>query len=164
VQFLRKDADTTHCCWQIRSICSKLEMAAFLLLLPLPSSQQRTQDQTPRMHICLLPCTQPSAHAYGSFKVLLQLHKPDHQHLTWLLLLLQVRWYERRSAVPAALGACMHDREVVASDLLDTNLVGCLDKRATVVRAGSYEEVGAALVCVRVCWGVRCWHCRCCCC
>jgi hypothetical protein len=54
---------------------------------------------------------------------------------------MQVRWYERRSAVPAVLAAAMHDREVVASDLLDTNLVGCLDKRATVVRASSYEEV-----------------------
>lgn len=54
---------------------------------------------------------------------------------------MQVRWYERRSAVPAALAASMHEREVVASSLLDTNLVGCLDSRATVVRASSYKEV-----------------------
>ena len=58
---------------------------------------------------------------------------------------MQVRWYERRSAVPAALAASMHDREVVASSLLDTNLVGCLDSRATVVRASSYEEVRCTL-------------------
>ncbi|WIA14550.1 hypothetical protein OEZ85_003067 [Tetradesmus obliquus] len=55
-------------------------------------------------------------------------------------LIIEVRWYERRSAVPAVLAASMHEREVVASSLLDTNLVGCLDSRATVVRASSYEE------------------------
>ncbi|KAF6265750.1 hypothetical protein COO60DRAFT_1623835 [Scenedesmus sp. NREL 46B-D3] len=56
-------------------------------------------------------------------------------------LIIEVRWYEQRGAVPAALAAAMHEREVVASALQDTNLVGCLDKRATVVRAGSYEEL-----------------------
>lgn len=35
----------------------------------------------------------------------------------------------------------MHDREVVESDLTDTNLVGCIDKKAVLVKARSYEEV-----------------------
>ena len=36
----------------------------------------------------------------------------------------------------------MHELEVVESDLLDTNLVGCLDSKATIIQANSYEEVG----------------------
>jgi hypothetical protein len=36
----------------------------------------------------------------------------------------------------------MHDTEVVESDLIDTNLVGCLDSKATIITANSYDEVG----------------------
>jgi len=35
----------------------------------------------------------------------------------------------------------MHDAEVVESDLVDTNLVGCLDSKALIITANSYEEV-----------------------
>ena len=35
----------------------------------------------------------------------------------------------------------MHEAEVVESDLVDTNLVGCLDSKALIVTANSYEEV-----------------------
>jgi hypothetical protein len=56
----------------------------------------------------------------------------------------QVQWYERRANMPPALQRGMHEREVVEWLLTDTNLVGCLERRALVVRARSYEEVGTA--------------------
>lgn len=55
---------------------------------------------------------------------------------------LQVQWFERRGSLPAGVSASMHELEVVESDLLDTNLVGCLDSKATIIQANSYEEVG----------------------
>lgn len=39
------------------------------------------------------------------------------------------------------MAANMHETEVVESDLVDTNLVGCLDSKALIISANSYEEV-----------------------
>lgn len=57
---------------------------------------------------------------------------------------MQVQWFERRGSLPASVGASMHEAEVVESDLIDTNLVGCLDSRALILTANSYEEVRLA--------------------
>ncbi|KAI8470082.1 MAG: hypothetical protein J3K34DRAFT_521647 [Monoraphidium minutum] len=51
-----------------------------------------------------------------------------------------VRWYERKTNMPAAFQENMHDRELVESLQSDTNLVGCIDHRAVVVHGASYEE------------------------
>jgi hypothetical protein len=53
----------------------------------------------------------------------------------------QVQWYERRANMPANLQEGMHDREVVEWLQTDTNLVGCIERKARVVKARSYEEV-----------------------
>lgn len=53
----------------------------------------------------------------------------------------QVQWFERKCSLPASIASGMHDVEVVESDLVDTNLVGCLDSKALIVTANSYEEV-----------------------
>lgn len=58
----------------------------------------------------------------------------------------QVQWYERRANMPAHLQEGMHDREVVEWLQTDTNLVGCIERKATVVKARSYEEVGRRAV------------------
>lgn len=57
------------------------------------------------------------------------------------VIVLQVQWFERRGSVPPALGAMMSEHEVVESDLCDTNLVGCIDKKAVIVRANNYTQV-----------------------
>ena len=69
----------------------------------------------------------------------------------------QVQWYERKANLPLQLQANMHDREVLESDMTDTNLVGCIDRKAAVFRARSYEEVrvgrkleGLTLVCRQI--------------
>jgi hypothetical protein len=65
------------------------------------------------------------------------LHCPILTHI-------QVQWYERKANLPLQLQTNMHDREVLESDMTDTNLVGCIDRKAAVFRARSYEEVGVA--------------------
>ncbi len=47
--------------------------------------------------------------------------------------------------MPAHLQAGMHDREVVEWLQTDTNLVGCIERKARVIKARSYEEVRAHL-------------------
>ncbi len=47
--------------------------------------------------------------------------------------------------MPDAFQTRMHERELVESDLFDTNLVGCIDRKALVVVAASYAEVSAQL-------------------
>jgi hypothetical protein len=70
-------------------------------------------------------------------------HQPTAPTPTPNLHLLQVQWFERRGSLPASVGGSMHEAEVVESDLVDTNLVGCLDSKALILRANSYEEVCA---------------------
>jgi hypothetical protein len=43
--------------------------------------------------------------------------------------------------MPPALQEGMHEREVVEWLQTDTNLVGCIERKARVVKARSYEEV-----------------------
>jgi hypothetical protein len=57
----------------------------------------------------------------------------------------QVQWYERRANMPAHLQEGMHDREVVEWLQTDQNLVGCIERKARVLKAGSYEEAAAQL-------------------
>ena len=45
-------------------------------------------------------------------------------------LCIEVQWYERRANMPAHLQAGMHDREVVEWLQTDTNLVGCIERKA----------------------------------
>lgn len=50
----------------------------------------------------------------------------------------------------------MHEREVVESDLIDSNLVGCLDHKALIIKANSYEQVcGARCIGAHSCMAVR---------
>lgn len=63
----------------------------------------------------------------------------------------QVQWFEPRASLPPAVAAGMHEQEVVESDLIDTNLVGCLDSKATIIQASSYEEVGVLPVLCTAC-------------
>jgi hypothetical protein len=82
---------------------------------------------------------------------------------------LQVQWYERRANMPAHLQEGMHDREVAEWLQTDTNLVGCIERKARVVKAPSYEKVrllarstlrgweGARLLSDGDCTG--CWAC-----
>lgn len=76
--------------------------------------------------------------------------KPLHCCLLGCVLL-QVQWFERRGSLPPSVGATMHEAEVVESDLIDTNLVGCLDSKATIVTANSYDEVRLYE------WWLDCW-------
>eukprot|EP00879_Flechtneria_rotunda_P001503 GHRR01001660.1.p1 GENE.GHRR01001660.1~~GHRR01001660.1.p1 ORF type:complete len:1310 (+),score=607.85 GHRR01001660.1:230-4159(+) len=70
-------------------------------------------------------------------------------------LVIEVQWFERRAALPPAVASTMHELEVVESDLTDANLVGCLERKATVVLASSYSE---ALQQVPVHQRSRDWH------
>lgn len=63
-----------------------------------------------------------------------------------------MQWFERSSSLPPELACGMHEREVAESNLTDANLVGCIDSKAMVVKADTYEQVGA-LVLV---WVVAC--------
>ena len=54
----------------------------------------------------------------------------------------QVQWYERRANMPAHLQEGMHDREVAEWLQTDTNLVGCIERKARVIKADSFEQVG----------------------
>ena len=47
--------------------------------------------------------------------------------------------------MPAHLQEGMHDREVVEWLQTDTNLVGCIERKARVVKAASYDEALAQL-------------------
>ncbi|KAI8470406.1 MAG: hypothetical protein J3K34DRAFT_458897 [Monoraphidium minutum] len=60
-------------------------------------------------------------------------------------LCVEVQWYERRANMPPALQEGMHEREVVEWLQTDTNLVGCIERRANVIKAHSYEEAVAQL-------------------
>ncbi|KIY94336.1 hypothetical protein MNEG_13627 [Monoraphidium neglectum] len=60
-------------------------------------------------------------------------------------LCVEVQWYERRNNMPPALQEGMHEREVVEWLQTDTNLVGCIERKARVVKARSYEEAAAQL-------------------
>jgi hypothetical protein len=63
--------------------------------------------------------------------------------LLLLLLLLQVRWYERKQNLPPHIQEQMHDWELCELDSNDVNSVGCIDGKAVVINARSYEEVSA---------------------
>ena len=52
----------------------------------------------------------------------------------------QVQWYERRANMPAHLQEGMHDREVAEWLQTDTNLVGCIERKARILKADSYEQ------------------------
>ena len=56
---------------------------------------------------------------------------------------LQVQWFERSAALPPAISEDMHEREVAETAQTDCNLVGCIDSRAHVVKADTYEQVRA---------------------
>ncbi|GBF97254.1 hypothetical protein Rsub_09945 [Raphidocelis subcapitata] len=60
-------------------------------------------------------------------------------------LCIEVQWYERRANMPAHLQEGMHEREVAEWLQTDTNLVGCIERKARVLRARSYEEAVAQL-------------------
>jgi hypothetical protein len=60
-------------------------------------------------------------------------------------LCIEVQWYERRANMPPHLQEGMHEREVVESLQTDTNLVGCIERKARVIRARSHEEAAALM-------------------
>ena len=60
-------------------------------------------------------------------------------------LCIEVQWYERRANMPAQLQEGMHEREVAEWLQTDTNLVGCIERKARVLRARSYEDAAAQL-------------------
>ncbi|GBF98497.1 GATA type zinc finger transcription factor family [Raphidocelis subcapitata] len=60
-------------------------------------------------------------------------------------LCIEVQWYERRANMPAHLQEGMHDREVVEWLQTDTNLVGCIERKARVIRARGHDEAAALM-------------------
>lgn len=90
-----------------------------------------------------MPCTAISA-AQASLSQRRALNKAVSEPLQAKVVsdgVLQVQWFERRSSVPPGVGALMSEAEVVESDLRCTNLVGCIDSKAVIVRADSYTQV-----------------------
>lgn len=85
----------------------------------------------------------PLAHHTHAHTANPSLSPPTHHPTTHHQPQQQVQWFERRGSLPASVSASMHEAEVVESDLVDTNLVGCLDSKALIITADTYEEVRA---------------------
>lgn len=56
--------------------------------------------------------------------------------------LLQVKWFERRTKLePELSGLVDKEREVVELEDVDTNAIGCISGKCTVLKSSSYSAV-----------------------
>jgi hypothetical protein len=58
-------------------------------------------------------------------------------------LCIEAQWYERRGGLPAHLQEGAHAREVAECLQTDANLVGCIERKAIVIRAPDHATVRA---------------------